>query len=90
MNYRYLASGIPVASATGSSTLLTCTADSQCGVDGGMCRGGHCFRLDYSRQTLPTGGNTPGALVENNLNGPAWAPGRRTCSSTRTGGADRR
>jgi hypothetical protein len=69
MNYRYEFSGIPVANAIGSSTLLTCTVDSQCGGDGGMCVGGHCFRLDYSRQTLPTGGNTPGALVENNLNG---------------------
>ncbi len=68
MNYRYEGNGIPVANATGSSTLLTCAADLQCGIDGGMCLGGHCFRLDYSRQTLPTGGNTPGALVENNLN----------------------
>ena len=71
MNYRYEANGIPVANAIGSNALLTCTVDSQCGGDGGMCLGGHCFRLDYSRQTLPTGGNTPGALVENNLNEPA-------------------
>ena len=71
MNYRYEVNGIPVAGSVGSSTLLTCTVDSQCGGDGGMCLGGYCFRLDYSRQTLPTGGNTPGALVENNLNEPA-------------------
>jgi hypothetical protein len=36
-----------------------------------MCVAGHCGRRDYSRQTLPTGGNTAGALVENDLNKPA-------------------
>ena len=72
MNYRYEAAGIPIAAAVGSSTRLTCETDADCGGDGGMCLpNGFCVRLDYSRQTLPAGGNTPGALVENNLNEPA-------------------
>ena len=71
MNYKYEANGIPLATAVGSTTRLSCTADAQCGGDGGMCAGGYCSRLDYSRQTLPTGGNTPGEVVENNLNEPA-------------------
>jgi hypothetical protein len=67
MNYRYEAEGIPIAGAVGSPTRIPCTEDSQCGADGGMCSGSYCVRLDYSRQLLPTAGNTPGALVENNL-----------------------
>ena len=71
MNYKYEANGIPIATGVGSSMRLSCTADAQCGGDGGMCVVGYCVRLDYSRQTLPTAGNTPGALSENNLNEPA-------------------
>jgi hypothetical protein len=71
MNYRYETDAILVSADVGSSTLIPCTADAQCGPDGGMCVAGFCRRLDYSRQTLPTGGNTPGALVENSLNEPA-------------------
>jgi hypothetical protein len=44
--------------------------DSDC-PDGDSCRPpspGYCARIDYSRQTLPTGGATPGALDESNLN----------------------
>jgi len=70
MNYRYETNGIPIAAAAGSSTRTQCMDDVGCGGDGGMCEAGYCVRLDYSRQTLPTGGNTPGALVENNLNEP--------------------
>ena len=71
MNYRYQANGIPVGASPGSSARVLCAVDADCGGDGGMCLGGFCVRLDYSRQTLPTAGNTPGALVEDNLNEPA-------------------
>jgi hypothetical protein len=59
MNYRYQLGGIQISSTPGSNVALPCTTDAQCGPDGGMCVGGVCVRLDYSRQTLPTGGNTP-------------------------------
>jgi hypothetical protein len=103
MNYRY-ARGIEVAAVTGSRVAKACSADSDCGADGGMCipprpgaaprpktcsmsgfvcgsdsdcdsgesctaptAAGTCVRVDYSRQTLPIGGPTPGALDETNL-----------------------
>jgi hypothetical protein len=71
MNYRYEINSILFSASVGASALIPCTDDSECGLDGGMCVFGLCGRLDYSRQTLPTGGNTPGALVENNLAEPA-------------------
>jgi len=72
MNYRYESNGIQIADVPGSTTVLTCKADSDCGADGGMClSSGLCVRLDYSRQTLPSGSNTPGALDESDLNEPA-------------------
>lgn len=73
MNYSYLFSGIPEADAIGSINLKSCTVDSDCG-GASLCTdtalgapfpAKACFRLDYSGQALPTGGNTPGALDEN-------------------------
>jgi len=73
MNYNYLFSGIAEADTLGSTNLRACAVDSDCG-DSALCTdtasaapfpAKACFRLDYSRQLLPTGGNTPGALDEN-------------------------
>jgi hypothetical protein len=73
MNYNYLFFGIPEADAVGSTNLKSCSVDSDCGNDA-LCTdtalaapfpAKACFRLDYSRQLLPAGGNTPGALDEN-------------------------
>jgi hypothetical protein len=55
----------------GSSSRKFCAQDADCGGDGGLCNGSVCVRLDLSRQTLPTGGNTPGALDELDLSEPA-------------------
>jgi hypothetical protein len=72
MNYNYLFSGIPDADAVGSANLKACMVDKDCG-DEALCTdtalsapfpAKACFRLDYSRQLLPVGGNTPGALDE--------------------------
>jgi hypothetical protein len=74
MNYRYQGNGIMFADSVGSNSPKQCQADSDCGGPGAMCANpprGICVRVDYSRQTLPTGGNTPGMLVESNLNEPA-------------------
>ena len=79
MNYNYLFAGIPQADAIGSTNLRSCNRDRDCGDDGGLCANvgtpdqpsNACLRLDYSRQLLPTGGNTPGALNETDLNEPA-------------------
>ncbi|HKF22615.1 MAG TPA: choice-of-anchor D domain-containing protein [Candidatus Angelobacter sp.] len=76
MNYIYIFGGILQADAVSSSHLRSCSRDSDCGGDGGLCvdmglpgsPSNACFRLDYSRQLLPTGGNTPGALNEADLN----------------------
>ncbi|MGI9104220.1 MAG: M12 family metallo-peptidase [Terriglobales bacterium] len=42
-----------------------CNAGESCAMPSAP---GTCTRLDYSRQTLPSGGPTPGALDETNLN----------------------
>ncbi len=66
MNYRYQYPGILVGAAIGSNSPITCSDDSAC-PSGTHCNGGvngTCSRLDYSNDTLPTGGNTPGALTE--------------------------
>jgi hypothetical protein len=72
MNYNYLGVGIPQGDAVGSTNLKACALDTDCGdalcTDTALAApepAKACFRLDYSRQTLPTGGNTPGLLDEN-------------------------
>jgi protein-disulfide isomerase len=58
-----------VPTNTCSTTGYACVSDSDC-PGGDSCRPpsrGYCARIDYSRQTLPTGGATPGALDESNL-----------------------
>ena len=54
-----------------SISSYVCQSDSDCNA-GESCVSpsapGTCARLDYSRQTLPAGGPTPGALDESNLN----------------------
>jgi hypothetical protein len=73
MNYKFQLNGIAVADAIGSRTLRRCTRDSDCSdsictlripIAGAF---GACSRLDYSRQVLPNGGNTPGALTEGGI-----------------------
>jgi hypothetical protein len=76
MNYNHIFSGIPEADAVGSTRSRSCNRDDDCGGDGAVCvnvgtidqPSNACLRLDYSRQSLPTGGNTPGALNEADLN----------------------
>jgi hypothetical protein len=75
MNYYFDLNGILQADAAGSLSPRQCSADPDC-PNGGSCigdssTGGVCVRVDYSDQLLPTGGNTPGALDERNLNEPA-------------------
>ena len=65
MNYRY-SRGIRIGAEIGSRLPRTCHVDADCGGNGAICLGG-CVRLDYSNQILPTGGPTPGALDETNL-----------------------
>ena len=65
MNYRY-STGIRIGAEIGSRIPRTCQSDSDCGGNGAICQGG-CVRIDYSSQVLPTGGPTPGALDETNL-----------------------
>ncbi|HKA35219.1 MAG TPA: choice-of-anchor D domain-containing protein [Thermoanaerobaculia bacterium] len=74
MNYNYQLTGIPLADVIGSTAFKACGTDADCG-DGGLCStfgppGSPrlCSRLDYSRQVLPRGGNTPGLLDEGDLN----------------------
>jgi hypothetical protein len=62
---------VPAAANTCSATGYVCTTNSDC-TPGDSCvppplGPGRCARLDYSSQTLPTGGATPGALNEGNL-----------------------
>jgi hypothetical protein len=76
MNYNHIFSGIPEADAVGSANLRSCNRDRDCSGDGGSCidlgtldvPAKACLRLDYSSHLLPTGGNTPGALNERDLN----------------------
>ena len=75
MNYRFQFVGIEPAVAVGSSQAISCSSDTDC-PSGDFCSAttgpGSCSRLDFSSQTLPTGGNTPGVLDEvNSLNEPA-------------------
>jgi hypothetical protein len=60
----------PVPSNTCSTTGYVCVTASDCAA-GEACvppdGPGYCARLDYSRQTLPTAGATPGALDESHL-----------------------
>src|SRR5262249_14682565 len=54
---------------TCSTTGYVCVTDSDC-TNGDTClppSPGYCARIDYSSQTLPIGGNTPGVLDESNL-----------------------
>lgn len=70
MNYMYQRNGILLADNVGSRNPMRCNSDSDCATYGAVCSGrtgGVCVRVDYSDQTLPTGGATPGALVENDL-----------------------
>jgi FG-GAP-like repeat/FG-GAP repeat len=88
MNYHYIFSGIPEADAVGSTHYRSCNRDRDCGGDGNICVDSGspgapstaCVRLDYSRQLLPTGGNTPGALTESDLSEPAGL-GSRTADT---------
>jgi hypothetical protein len=59
----------PVRSNTCSTTGYACLTSSDC-TGGDSClppSPGTCARMDYSSQTLPVGGATPGALDESNL-----------------------
>jgi hypothetical protein len=67
MNYKNQLMGIQRAAAIGSSIPASCSTDAGC-LPGEHCNG-VCTRLDYSTQTLPTGGNTPGRLTEDNAMG---------------------
>ena len=76
MNYRYGFFGIPQGEAVGSAHPKSCVKDADCD-RGSSCidtspSSAACYRLDYSGQVLPTGGNTPGLLDEfANLDEPA-------------------
>jgi hypothetical protein len=75
MNYNHSFVGIPEGDSVGSTQFRSCSRDLDCG-DGGTCVDAGspgatfnaCLRLDYSRQLLPTAGNTPGSLNEGDLN----------------------
>jgi hypothetical protein len=68
MNYKFDLIGIPQGVAVGSAVLRKCSTDADCAT-GTHCNlhTKFCARLDYSTQTLPTGGNTPGLLDESNV-----------------------
>jgi len=76
MNYKFQFPGIFRGDAIGSTTRQSCSTDADC-MTGEQCDPARLVcggRLDYSTQTLPTGGNSPGALNENNppgMNEPA-------------------
>ncbi len=89
MNYRFQFAGIAEAVALGSTQTTSCSADTDC-PSGLYCSApagsnGSCARLDYSSQTLPTGGNTPGVLEERNTNG---LPGLNEPAGLGSGTAD--
>ena len=67
MNYRYILTGILPSPGAGARIPITCQSDADCPA-GNRCNltalPGHCARLDFSNEILPTGGNTPGALDE--------------------------
>jgi hypothetical protein len=65
MNYRYQFTGIVAASGPGSTTSIACTVDADCPTHD-YCHASVCSRLDFSNETLPTGGNTPGRLDQIN------------------------
>ena len=74
MNYRYTLTGILPAPEAGASTPITCVSNADCPA-GNRCnltfQPGHCMRLDFSNEILPTRGNTPSALDETDLSEPA-------------------
>jgi hypothetical protein len=84
MNFKWNLIGIPQGVAVGSAVLRRCTTDADCAT-GTHCGGRFCARLDYSTQTLPTGGNTPGALDESNVQG---HPGLDEAAGLGSGTAD--
>jgi hypothetical protein len=66
MSYVHQFSGIQQAVQVGSTTISACSADADC-ASGHSCIFHSCRRLDYSGQRLPSGGNTPGALNQSDL-----------------------
>ena len=84
MNLKWNLVGIQRAAAPGSIQPV-CTKDTDCHADELCTRAGYCARLDYSTQTLPTGGNTPGSLTEANTNG---LPGLNEAAGLGSGTAD--
>jgi len=64
MNYQYQTAGIVVAADVGLGIPLSCSSDAQCPASAHCTMSHICTRLDYSNNSLPTGGNTPGALTE--------------------------
>jgi hypothetical protein len=68
MSYRYQFAGILSAAEVGSDKPILCMTDADCPTHD-FCQRRECVRLDYSRQTLPTGGNTPGSLDESTSDG---------------------
>jgi len=77
MNYAYQLVGIVQGDSSGSIQFHYCTADPDCPT-GSRCLGDPavspqsstskiCRRVDYSVETLPTGGPAPGVLDENDL-----------------------
>ena len=89
MNYRFQFTGIEQAVAVGSIQPISCSSDLDC-PSGNYCSvsptgSGVCSRLDFSSQTLPVGGNTPGALEERNTDG---YPGLSESTGLGSGTAD--
>jgi hypothetical protein len=89
MNYRFQFTGIEQASSVGSNQPISCAADADC-PSGNYCSpiingSGVCSRIDFSNQTLPIGGNTPGSLEERNTDG---FPGLNEPAGLGSGNAD--
>ena len=98
MNYNHQLSGIVQSRAIGSTSLSQCLRDSDCGfgqscvaIGLGDSSVGSCRRLDYSTESLPIGGNTPGALDEHDLDETAglgsWTTDLGDYSTCQPGGA---